>query len=179
MSGWTVIEHKELASNQVSIDFTNIPQDGTDLALLCSLRSDSSSGLGNIGIGLTINGVSTNRTGRWLYGGGTLAGSTTFTGVQIGAVLPTSTSTSNTFSNGLIYFPNYAGNTNKSFSVDNVAENNNATAYEFGVSAGLWSSTAPITSLSVREGSVGNLVIYSSVTLYKITKGSNGGVTVS
>ena len=175
----SLIETKTLGTAAASIEFTSIPQDGTDLLLLASLRTASGADLGNVGLNMTINGVSTNRTARRLYGNAGSAGSDSGTGAGIRGVLPTSTSTSNTFGNLSIYFPNYSGSTNKSFSLDSGAENNSSTVYEFDMTALLWSSTDAITSLLVSVGDASNLSVGSTISLYKITKGSSGGVTVS
>jgi hypothetical protein len=57
-----------------------------------------------------------------------------------------------------MYIPNYAGSSNKSVSIDAVTENN-ATAAEANLVAGLWSSTAAITSITLYNyGSVTNFM---------------------
>ena len=158
-----------------SIDFTSIPGTMTDLMLVMSLRT-SDSGTSWTSANLTINGVTTNQTARFLYGAGSGSGASS-TNTVIDAWVNSGNSTANTFNNASIYIPNYAGSTNKSFSVDLVTENNTTTALQI-IEAGLWSSSAAITSLSYAPAS-GSLVQYSSATLYGITKGSSGGVTVS
>jgi hypothetical protein len=47
------------------------------------------------------------------------------------------------------------------------------------VNAGLWNNTAPITSITLGSLNSASFVTNSSATLYGITKGSSGGVTVS
>jgi hypothetical protein len=173
-----LIETKTLGTAAASIEFTSIPQDGTDLLVMGSLRSSTGLNLGQVGVSMNINGVSTNRTLRRIYGIDSIAGTDSGTGNGLRATLPTSTSTANTFSNLQIYFPNYSGATNKSFSVDNVAENNTTTTYELDLVAHLWSSTAAITTLTFTDGTGANFVAGSTISLYKITKGS-GGATVS
>ena len=160
------------AGGAASIDFTSIPGTYTDLMLVTSLRSSSS------GIQPTIafNGVQTNQTNRWLYGDG--AGTTSSSNTSIWTWMNAGTWTSNTFGNSNIYIPNYAGSTNKSISIDGVTENNAASAYA-GINAGLWASVAAITSISILPQSSNSFVQYSTATLYGITKGSSGGVTVS
>jgi hypothetical protein len=128
---------------------------------------------------MTINGVSTNRTARRLFGNAGSAGSDSGTGAAIRAALPTSTSTANTFGNLSIYLPNYSGSTNKSFSLESVAENNSSTVYEIDMTAGLWSDTAAVSSFLISVGDSSNLVAGSTISLYKITKGSDGIVTTS
>jgi hypothetical protein len=80
--------------------------------------------------------------------------------------------TASTFANVQIYIPNYAGSTNKSFSVDYVTENNATLAYA-GLVAGLWSNSAAITSVGISLAS-GNLVEHSTATLYGVTSAGYG-----
>ena len=175
MSGWTVIAHQELASDQAKFTFSNIPQTYTDLYIVISTRSAFSSS----GTPFTViapNGSLLNLTFRRLSGNGSTAGSDT---APYSVPTPSSLDTANTFSNGSIYIPNYTSSNNKSFSVDAVDENNGTEAVA-QIQAGLWSQTAAITSIEIQaESGTGNLKQYSSVTLYGITKGSSGGVTVS
>jgi hypothetical protein len=157
------------SSGQAAIDFTSIPSTYTDLQLLLSLRSASGSNLGAVGINLTINGSTANRTQRRIFADGTNVGSDSSTNNAIRAVLPTSTSTASTFGNLSLYFPNYSGSTNKSFSVDNVAENNSATINALEMTAGLWSITSAITSLSFTLGDASNFSQHSTAYLYGVS----------
>jgi hypothetical protein len=75
--------------------------------------------------------------------------------------------TANTFSNGEIYIPNYAGSNYKSWSSDAVTENN-ATSADMSLVAGLTSITAAITSITI-AGAAGNLVQYSTAYLYGVS----------
>jgi hypothetical protein len=57
---------------------------------------------------------------------------------------------------------------------------NNATNANQGISAGLWSNNAAISSIRLfYTGSSNDIATGSSATLYGILKGSSGGVTVS
>jgi hypothetical protein len=178
MSAWTRIQHIEVPSGgQATIEFTNIAQTYTDLVVVGSVRGDGTSGLGNFTWNMSINGVTTNRIWRLLYGS---SGNGSINGTGgVMAALPDANSTSNNFASFQIYLPNYSGNTNKSISLENVAASNSATIWENDLFGGLWSSTAAITSLSLSLSNATNFVQYSSATLYGITKGSSGGVTVS
>jgi hypothetical protein len=167
----TLIETKTLGTAAASIEFTSIPQDGTDLVVLYSLRANSG---GATNVFLTLNGSTSGFTNRNLYGDGTSRFTDTtarYIGVATG-----STDTANTFSNGRLTIPNYSGSTNKSFSSDDVSENNGSVAFP-SIVAGLWSNTAAITSLTITIS--GNLAVGSTISLYKITKGSDGIVTTS
>lgn len=153
-----------------NINFTNIPGTYTDLLVVLSQRNDNSGGSAqNIRLNMNINGASTNRSWRRLesYSGsvvGSDSGTDNLAGMSPGALV-----TSSTFSNSEIYIPNYAGSTNKSFSVTSVVENNSATNNSIQLLAALWSSTAAITQLTFSPGS-GNFVQSSSAYLYGITK---------
>ena len=168
-----LIETKTLGAAAASIEFTSIPQDGTDLYAVISTRS-TISGVGDV-IYVRPNGSSANLLGRRLQGNGSAASSGTSSDVDF--VINASSATSNTFGNASLYIPNYAGSTNKSMSSDSVNENNATESYQ-RIHAGVWSDTAAITSLGFTILS-GNLVAGSTISLYKITKGSDGIVTTS
>jgi hypothetical protein len=170
-----LIETKTLGSAAALIEFTSIPQDGTDLVVLVSSRSDGAFTSSEIDIAL--NGSSSNFTGRYLYGSGSATGSATDT-TMVGSSSAAS-NTSNTFGNASIYIPNYTSSNNKSISSDTVGESNATTVY-MSIHAVLWSQTAAITSLTLRlDGGARNFVTGSTVSLYKITKGTDGIVVVS
>jgi hypothetical protein len=170
-----LIESKTLVSTQSSIEFTSIPQDGTDLFILHSVRSTRSASADNAR--MSFNGVTTGFTTRYLYGTGSSVTSATDSVGSIETV-NAATSTANTFSSLAIYIPNYTGATAKSFSVDGVTENNATESFQAPV-AGLWSGTAAITSINFYSGLGFNYVAGSTISLYKITKGSDGIVTTS
>jgi hypothetical protein len=179
-----LIESKTLGTAAASIEFTSIPQDGTDLVILASCRS-SKTGVGMDAIGIRFNGTTTAYSGRRLVGTGSAVYSdaiaTNSASVQLILVslMPTVDTTANTFGSTYVYVPNYAGATNKSVSGDGSAENN-ATFSEQAIHAGLWSNTAAITSVTlVPYYSDANFTIGSTISLYKVTKGSDGIVTTS
>lgn len=155
------------ASSVASLEFTSIPATFDDLVLLLSLRSDRASNT-TAELKVRFNGATTdtNHSSRYLYGNGASAVSGTtaygYLGTATGA-----TATSSTFSSLEVYIPNYAGSTNKSYSVTSAHETNATTAYA-EVTAGLWSSTSAIDAIKVVP--VGNLVQYSSAFLYGIKK---------
>ena len=146
-----------------SVEFTSIPSTYTDLKLVCSIRGTT----GNVDTALILNGNTSNYTWIQIYGYGSGVGnssgsSTASSGPLIGA----STYTANTFGNGEIYFPNYAGSNYKSYSIDSVIETN-ATVTYMGLKANLWSNTSAITSIKLQPDS-GSFVEYSSFYLYGI-----------
>ena len=148
-----------------TMDFTSIPATYTDLLVKRSARGTVSGN--NVDTKMTFNGVTSAYTIRNVYGDGTSAlsfsdATTAYTG---GETNGTST-TALTFDNVEIYIPNYAGSTNKSFSLDNVVENN-ATFGLNWLQAGLWSNAAAITSITFTPGS-GNFAEFSTAYLYGI-----------
>ena len=170
-----LIENKTLGTAGSSIEFTRIPQNFTDLYALISIRSsrsaDADTGLARF------NGTSTGYSGREMFGSGSSVLTNATSSEGIAFVVSSANTTSNTFSNGYLYVPNYTGATNKSVSLDWVNENNATLAYG-GIGAQLWSNTAAITTLTFIATN-GNLIAGSTVSLYKITKGSDGIVTTS
>lgn len=153
------------AAGASSVTFANIPQTGyTDLKVVWSSRTTASSTSGNDVI--SINGSSASFTGRRLYGSGSSAASDTVT--TWAGFNSANNGTASTFGNTEIYFPNAFGSTNKSYSIDTVQEQNGTTAYS-ALSAGLWSNTAAITSITLTPDS-GNYAANSTFYLYGIAK---------
>lgn len=146
-----------------TIDFTSIPATFTDLMLVFSLRQSAA----NNNIRLSVNGTTSNYSEIVLYGTGSATASTTASTTYFNLIYSNgSGETANTFGNGQVYIPNYAGSNNKSMSADAVYENN-ATAAIASLTALLWSNAAAITSLSLVPVS-GTWVQYSTATLYGI-----------
>jgi hypothetical protein len=159
---YTLIQSVTVGSGgAASIEFGSIPQTYTDLMFVYSLRLSTTNG----GLRIRVNGATTSLSTRLLYGNGTSALSGTDT-TYIGSA-NNSNQTASVFSNGNLYIPNYAGSTNKSFSVDTVDENNGTTAIAW-LTAGLYSSSTAITSLAFFGDAAGNFVQYSSASLYGI-----------
>jgi hypothetical protein len=114
---------------------------------------------------------------RFLLGTGSAVSSTAQTSTYgLAGYFNNANQTASTFNNAELYIPNYAGSTNKSFSVDSVNENN-ATLVDTAIMAGLWANTAAITSISI-AGFSQSITQYSTASLYGILKGS-GGASVS
>jgi hypothetical protein len=162
---YELIEHKKLDANAASITFTSIPQNYSDLLVLWSIR-----GTGSLGsLFLSINGSTANFSARYLQGNGSITGSATSPNRIIGV----HNNSTNTFQNGRLHIPNYAGSTTKSYSADDVNEANATAAYQT-ITAGLWDVTDPITSLTITPES-GDIGQYSSATLYGINRKSGIG----
>jgi hypothetical protein len=177
MTAMTLIESKTLGTAAASIEFTSIPQDATDLLVVTSLRFS----IDLTDVSLRLNGSDSSYSMILLYGTGSAAASAANSSGYFvwSGNANFLTSTASTFGNSQLYFPNYSGATNKSVSIEGVSENNDTTSYQT-LTAGLWANTAAITSLTFSGGGAGgNFVAGSTISLYKITKGSDGIVTTS
>jgi hypothetical protein len=156
------------AGGAATIDFTSIPSTYTDLCLKVSARGDLPQVYDSIYC--QVNGLTTSiYTRLTVSGSGSSAGSGTSTTTKLflGAANGKN-ATANTFGNAEIYFPNYAGSTNKSTSTDIVQETNGTEAYMY-LAAGLIATTNAITSIKLSLES--NLFLqYSTATLYGINK---------
>ena len=174
MSAWTVIAHTELTGNAASIQFMNvgnIPNTYTDLCVFFSLR-DNASGEARA---FTIELNDTTPTSRTLVGTGSSIAS--YTETTYYALTDGNTATASTFSNGMMYIPNYTSSSNKSASIDIVTETNGTPGFQL-ITAALFATATAVTKIELIANSA-NFVQYSSATLYGITKGSSGGVVVS
>jgi hypothetical protein len=179
MSKFVLIQSVTVGSGgAASIEFGSIPQTYTDLLLVASLRSTTTSS--NVTeydvLAYRFNSSASGYTHRNIEGSGSSAASATYTTVtaSIGGTYGRITdygvnnalSGTSIFSSSNLYIPNYTGSTNKSFSFENVQERN-ATAASMEMVAGLWSNTAAITTITLALGS-GNFAQYSSASLYGI-----------
>jgi hypothetical protein len=167
---YTLIQSVTVGSGgAASIEFGSIPQTYTDLKVVCSTRLDLVASTSSLGVFL--NTAASDTSYRWARGNGSVTSSGSGSGQQDFYVseVPATNATASVFGNTEIYIPNYTGSQQKSMSADSVSENNGTTAFAY-FSAGLCTKTAAITTVTVRgfAGSSGNLVQYSSVSLYGI-----------
>ena len=161
---YTLIASSTVGSGRAAtIDFTSIPGTYTDLLLSVSLRSTEA--LVETNATISFNSSSANKSARTLYGNGSTASSFTYAS-EIYLWLSGANSTASTFGNSQYYIPNYVSSNNKSISIDSTSENN-ATLVAQSLSAGLWSNSAAITSITITCGG-GNFVQYSTAYLYGI-----------
>jgi hypothetical protein len=167
-ANFVLLERIELNASAASVTFANIPQTGyTDLKVVISARStrsDYTFGSVSIVFNSTTSGYSYN----WLKGDG--SNPNTGTGSSIAYLLnlyaaPSSTATANTFGNSEFYIPNYTSSNFKSVSIDTVAENN-ATLAQATLTAGLWSNTAAINSITLSETNGNAFTANSTFSLY-------------
>lgn len=150
------------AGGASSIDFSSIPNTYTDLVLKTSLRINA----GGDWCFLTINGSSSNFTGKELTGAGTSVNVYDRTTNNFIVITDKSSYTANSFSSGEHYFPNYAGSNYKSFQAHQGQETD-ASGANIMIDNFLWSSTSAINQLTITP-SVGSFEQYSTATLYGI-----------
>ena len=163
-----LIETKTLSTATAQIEFTSIPQNGTDLLLVFSAREAT---MTNIAANVIINGSTASLTERFLFSTGTATNSLSSSAFNV--YINNSATTANTFGNGQVYIRNYTSTTaNKPLSTDSLEENNASAAYS-RIGAGLYASTTAITALGIRAVG-GNLAVGTSASLYRITRGSSG-----
>jgi hypothetical protein len=155
-----------------SIAFNNIPQTFTDLKLVISARTDRAL-VNDEALTYINNSTASIYSSTKIEGNGSSASSTRTSAYSVfinWGDVPGASATSNTFGNLEIYIPNYTSSNFKSVILDTVLENN-ATYGLTSLYAGLWASTAAITSLSFNPRVGPNFVQYSTFSLYGITKG--------
>jgi hypothetical protein len=171
------ITYKKIADATVgsggaaSIDFTSIPATYTDLVIKLSARNAHASAFSFVKLEVNSN-TSAIYSDRLLFGTGSTAGSASSTPL-LDIYVSGANATASTFGSAEIYFPNYAGSTNKSVSIDSVSENN-ATDARQGLTAGLISTTSAISSIQLKavidSSTSTTFVQYTTATLYGIKK---------
>jgi hypothetical protein len=156
------------AAGASSVTFSNIPQTGyTDLVVKTSVRTDRASTDDLLNV--NFNGVSTNQSSRWMKGDGSSATSGTYGSNLYLLWVDAASDTANTFSSNEMYISNYNSSNFKSISIDGALENN-ATLATVTMVAGLWSSTAAITSIAITSVFSANFVQGSTFYLYGVAK---------
>jgi len=166
MSTYQLISSQVLGSSAASVTFSSIPSTYKDLVLRYSARGDVAQSSQQIKLNTD---TGTNYSDTFMSGSGSTVASGNDTNATYGFAYYTqalSSATANIFGNAEIYIPNYAGSTNKAFSVFGAGENNGITAY-IASTANLWRNTAAISSLTLTPNS-GNFVTGSSFYLYGI-----------
>jgi len=175
MAAFTVIDHEELTGAAATWTSATIPASYDHLYLVISARGALAGSNYTEYVDVQFNGdTGTNYSSTALYTDDTTPGSLRTSGVDgmdrliwINA----DGSLADTFGNATIWVPNYANTANfKQALGQSVAPNNSTANYEWWVSAGagLWSSTAAITSITI-DPQNGDLMQYSTFTLYGVT----------
>ena len=148
-----------------SIDFTSIPATYTDLVVKISARTNETQIYASMFV--KINGSQTGNVKLLQSDGGSVSSNSDPTNMV--DLFTGNSATANVFSNGEFYFPNYLSSNVKSYSSDVVGENNAGTSY-VRLTAGLFSSTAAITSIGFTPQASKTFLQYSTATLYGIKK---------
>lgn len=148
-----------------SINFSSIPSTYTDLLILGSCRTDGSYESEDLLIKFN---NTTSSFSRLRLGGNGSSAFTDYYNANTPGRVNGATSTSNTFNNFSIYIPNYADSQSKIASYDTVTEQNGTTAIAQLVCLS-WGITDAINQITLYE-TTRNLVQYSTVSLYGITK---------
>ena len=151
-----------------NIEFTSIPSTYTDLQLNYAVRTNRSDYSADE-MFIKFNSSSTSYSVRHISGaGGTASSGTGSTSAVNRNWAVGNTALGGMFSNQMLYIPNYTSSTYKAVLVDGMIENNSSTEYWIAQTAGLWSNTSAITSITMTP-EVGSLVLqYSTATLYGI-----------
>ena len=159
-----------LTGSQTDVTFSSIPSTYTDLVVLGTARRDGGTYYPNVYVEL--NATASSYSGTIAFGNNTTPTSANYSaGTSLSyQYMAGASNTSNTFSSFELYFPNYAGSTNKPISATTAVENNSSTNSQYMVAhaAQLWSNTAAINSIRLYSGSGNNFVSGSSFYLYGI-----------
>jgi len=167
------IQTYTLSATAASVTFSNIPQNYTDLKVVCSTRT-ATAAVGD-GVYLMLSGT---LTAKRLQGNGASATSDTD---YYGAWNTGANATASTFGNTEFYIPNYASSNAKYFMSDSVSENNATTSY-MSMIAYLSTNTSALTSIGVANESGAAFAIGSTFTLYGVSNGvkaTGGTLTVA
>lgn len=161
---YELIETIELTSDAASIEFTNIPQDGTDLALRISVKTSRT-------IGSTDNlRIDKNGSTQYVTTGPSLYADPVYSiGSGNGSYIYATSSggDTQTWTNLEAYISNYATTKAQNVHVYGAAHNYVYDPFITQMSTNYASGSA-ITSLKVRDLSTDNIVSGSIVSLYKI-----------
>jgi len=168
----SLIETVEVGSGgAASIEFTSIPQDGTDLIVVVSGRTTQTGDAGVMRIRFnndtTVAYDVINLRGQ---PGGVTSATSTSTSLNLAALVNGQESTSNTFSSMQAYISNYTSSNDKSISIDNVTEKNGSANFDAfqKISAGKYTTSSGISSVTIFESGE-DFVQYSTASLYKVT----------
>jgi hypothetical protein len=168
------------SGGEVSIEFSSIEADWTDLYLVVSGKSTRTNSPRD-DIKLQFNGVTSGYSYLYLEGTGSVADSSSASSqAQILITHALSTDFSglgNVFGSASIYIHNYLSSSNKSVSSDQTAIRNSTDSHS-AIQASLSTVTSPITSIYLSPEN-GDFMQYSTASLYGILAGSDGTTTVT
>jgi hypothetical protein len=169
MATYTLIDSSVLTGTAASVTFSSIPATYTDLVVRAAARSDFANTIELMEI--TINGnTSSLYSMTAVYGTSNTAISDRDSGTSLNFdPAGAANNTANTFSNYELYIPSYQASQDKPVSSSTVTENNSAGNNRVQANAGLFRSTAAITSLEFAPRYGTNFVSGSSFYLYGIS----------
>ena len=170
-----LIQTTTLGASALNITFTSIPADYTDLVALISGRTDRAALDDQIIIRFNSDNTSGNYAARRLWG----FGSTENVDVSYAFFnLSGATTTANSFGSIQVYIPNYTDSIAKSFFSEG-GGTGSSSSIAIGIVGARWTGTAAITSIAFTAANGPNLVSGTTISLYGITKGSDGIVTTT
>jgi hypothetical protein len=170
---YSLISSNTLSASAASVTFSAIPNSFTDLTVRMNtkyLSGTSNSTIGYFKINSTSGSLYSITNIGALNGNFTVTSSRTTNANEIQSFpnIGSATANANVFSQWEIYIPSYTASQNKPTFGISFTEQNNLTGFDLTQPhAGLWRSTAAITSLTFFPGS-GDFVAGSSFQLYGI-----------
>jgi hypothetical protein len=166
---YTLISSNVLTGSAASVTFSSIPATYTDLVVRASARSNFANTIELMLITINANSGSLYSMTA-IYGSQTAVTTDRDSGTSLNFdPIGAANNTANTFGNYELYIPSYLASQNKPVSTSAVTENNSAGNNRAQANAGLFRSTAAITSLSFAPRYGTNLVSGSSFYLYGIS----------
>ena len=169
MSTYTPVASQTLSASASSVTFSNIPQDYTDLVMVCQF-SGASSGQSPY---LQINGdTGTTYSGTLLTGNGTTAASSRYSSDT--QISDNSKGISTTAGANIItwQFQNYSNSTTYKTVLFRTTAMDGASYQGVTAGVGLWRSTSSITSIKFYLSGSVNLASGTTVSLYGIQAGT-------
>lgn len=149
------------AGGTSAIEFTNIPQNYTDLKVVFSAQTNNDSWVSYV----QFNGTTTNRSQVQLVTNASAVSSNS-NASEIFISNSRNASSNLSFSSGEMYITNYSSSNPKSISIDSGSESNTTTSFT-SLIAGLYNSALPITSIKFTD--VGATIQqHSTATIYGI-----------
>ena len=149
-----------------NISFTSIPSTYTDLCVLFSARASNASNYNDVSV--SISGGTYSGVGKVVYAiNGSTVGTYSPGSDPFFAYVAAGSNTANTFGNGYIYIPNYNSTGTKVVSGDSVGENNGSNTI-LALSAGSYTSSTAITSVTLTPSASATFVQYSTAYLYGV-----------
>lgn len=179
MSAWTKISHQVLTGNTASISFNSIPQSYTDLIVFISGRTNLNVYRDDMAIYFNSNSNGYSYRGIRRFENGAINPLSGNNG-SFGAIFSVSgaSATTNSFSNTKFTITNYTGSSPKPYTFEAVM-GNNSTNSDIYIGTGFWNNSSAVTSVSFSSLNGNSWVANTTATLYGVTAGSSGGVTVS